>query len=94
MYTGLKDFKAQLFVHALQKKRARMDVGARGHVTHHLLLGGLTLYIRTIQLDVVNASSRYSSFTSLFPISTPLARSYLPSTKWLKNAKQQYYTGL
>lgn len=55
--------------------------------SHHLLLGGFTLYILTIQLDVVNASSKCSSLISLFPISTPLARSYLSFGKASKRGK-------
>jgi len=46
-------------------------------IPQDLFLGGLTLYMRTIQFEVVNASSKYSSFISLLPISTPRTRSYL-----------------
>lgn len=60
----------------------------RERENHHLLFGGLTLYILTIQFDVVNASSKCSSFISLFPISTPRALSYL-STKKIEIFKTQ-----
>lgn len=69
------------FTFCQEKKEHILKVGNIVPRHHHLFFGGLTLQIRIIQFDVVNASSRYSSLMSLFPISTPLARSYLQYRK-------------